>query len=337
MLGLFAGVVADRIDTRRLVIATQAAAMLVSIVLAAVTLLDVATLPLVYLLATLGGVTLVFDASGRQTLTFQMVGPRELPNAVALNSGLFNASRVIGPMIAGVADRGGRHRDVLCGQRAELPCGARSTSGHAHRRAGSGRARRANVDRRRRPRGSRVGLGTPSARVVMTVVAISSVFGFNFHVLVPLLAADTLDVGPKGLGLLSAAFGGGAVIGALAAASRASARSTTFLAGAAGFSITLLALAPVTHLAIALPLLVVLGICFTLFLATANSLVQLAAPDHLRGRVISIYLLAFAGLAPAGGLIAGALTELGGTRLAFAVAGVVGLAATAWAKAQALA
>ncbi len=81
----------------------------------------------------------------------------------------------------------------------------------------------------------------------------------------------------------------------------------------------------------------VLGICFTLFLATANALVQLAAPDHLRGRVISIYLLAFAGLAPAGGLIAGALTELGGTRLAFAVAGIVGLAATAWAKAQALA
>jgi MFS family permease len=168
-------------------------------------------------------------------------------------------------------------------------------------------------------------------------VAISSVFGFNFHVLVPLLAADTLVVGPEGLGLLSAAFGAGAVVGALGAASRPSARGTTFLGGAAGFSLTLLALAPVTQLAIALPLLVILGICFTLFLATANALVQLAAPDHLRGRVISIYLLAFAGLAPAGGLIAGALTEIGGTRLAFAVAGVVGLCATAWARAQALA
>jgi MFS family permease len=335
VLGLFAGVVADRIDTRRLVIATQAAAMVVSILLAVVTLLDVATLSLVYLLATLGGVTLVFDASGRQTLTFQMVGPRELPNAVALNSGLFNASRVVGPMIAGV---------LIAAVGTGMCFAVNALSFLAV--LGALLAMRSDelvtVERGARMSiiaGAREGLAwvwaTPSARIVLTVVAISSVFGFNFHVLVPLLAADTLAVGPEGLGLLSAAFGAGAVIGALAAASRASARSTTFLTGAAGFSITLLALAPVTQLAIALPLLVVLGICFTLFLATANALVQLAAPDHLRGRVISIYLLAFAGLAPAGGLIAGALTELGGTRLAFAVAGVVGLGATAWARAQA--
>ena len=102
LFGLFAGSVVDRVDTRRLVIGTQVAAMVVSLMLAVVTLTGTATLPIVFALATLGGMTLVLDAPGRQSLTFELVGPRELPNAVALNSGLLNASRVIGPAIAGV-------------------------------------------------------------------------------------------------------------------------------------------------------------------------------------------------------------------------------------------
>src|SRR5919109_3681229 len=101
VFGLVTGVLVDRLDIRRLVIATQAAAMAVSVLLATVTLTGTASLPLVYVLASLGGVALAFDAPGRQALTYQMVGPRELPNAVALNAGLFNASRVIGPALAG--------------------------------------------------------------------------------------------------------------------------------------------------------------------------------------------------------------------------------------------
>ena len=102
LFGLAAGVVADRFESRKLVMTTQAAAMVISVALAVVTLTDTATLPIVYALAALGGIALAFDAPGRQSLTFQMVGPRELPNAVALNSGLFNGSRVIGPAIAGL-------------------------------------------------------------------------------------------------------------------------------------------------------------------------------------------------------------------------------------------
>ncbi len=102
VFGLVAGVVADRVDSRRLVMATQASALLVSVALAIVTLTGTATLPLVYVLAALGGLTLAFDAPGRQSLTYQMVGPNSLPNAVALNASLFNGSRVIGPAIAGV-------------------------------------------------------------------------------------------------------------------------------------------------------------------------------------------------------------------------------------------
>ena len=94
----------------------------------------------------------------------------------------------------------------------------------------------------------------------------------------------------------------------------------------------MLALAPVHTAGLALVLLFVLGLTFSLFTASANALVQLASPDHLRGRVVSLYLFAFAGLAPIGGLVAGWLAQVGGTGLAFAVAGLTGLAAVAWAQ-----
>ena len=96
VFGLAAGVVADRVDSRKLVMATQGVALVVSVALAVITLTGTATLSMVYVLAALGNITLAFDAPGRQSLTYQMVGPRSLPNAVALNAGLFNGSRVIG-------------------------------------------------------------------------------------------------------------------------------------------------------------------------------------------------------------------------------------------------
>ena len=130
IFGLVAGVIADRVDSRRSSMATQGAAMVVSVALAVVTLTGTATLPIVYVLAALGGITLAFDAPGRQSLTFQMVGPRELPNAVALNAGLFNGSRVIGPAIAGVDHRRRRGR-------ASASSSTRSASSRCSRRSRS--------------------------------------------------------------------------------------------------------------------------------------------------------------------------------------------------------
>jgi len=293
LLGLVAGVVVDRLDTRRLLIATQATAMVVSIVLAIVTLAGVATLPVVYALATLGGLILVFDAPGRQTLTFQMVGPRELPNAVALNSGLFNASRVIGPALAGL---------MIAVVGVGLCFVVNAISFLAVLVA----LREMRVDeltpvtRSRETRvvaGIREGvawsLRSPLALTVLTVVTIVSTVGFNFNVLVPLLASQTLHVGAGMFGILSAGFGLGALAGALATATLRRARARTFLGGALGFSVTMLALAPVQTPAVALVLLFALGLSFSLFTASANALLQLAAPDHLRGRVVSLYLFAF--------------------------------------------
>jgi MFS family permease len=331
LLSLVAGVFVDRLDTRRLLITTQAAAMLVSVVLAVVTLSGLATLPVVYALAALGGLILVFDSPGRQTLTFQMVGPSELPNAVALNSGLFNASRVVGPALAGVTI-------AVAGVGLCFVVNAVSFLAVLVALKEMRVEELTPVAKSRDTRmlaGIREGLAwsarSPIALTVLVVVTIVSTVGFNFNVLVPLLASQTLEVSAWMFGVLSASFGLGALAGALATATLRSASPRTFAGGPVGLSVAMLALAPVHTVGIALVLLFALGLCFSLFTASANALVQLASPDHLRGRVVSLYLFAFAGLAPIGGLVAGWLAQVGGTGLAFGVAGLSGLAAVAWA------
>jgi MFS family permease len=332
--GLVAGVLVDRFETRRLVMATQAAAMVVSIVLATLTLSGHASLPLVYVLAALGGVALSFDAPGRQALTFQMVGPSELPNAVALNAGLFNASRVIGPALAGaviaVVGTGVCFVVNAVSFLAVLAALAVMRPEELHPIARS--SSRGVV------RGNREALAfarrDPQLRIVLVVVTIVSTVGFNFHVLVPLLASNTLDVGPEGFGFLSAGFGLGALIGALVSATSHGASWRLLAIGGGGFGVLSLLLAPVDHPVVAGALLVAIGVCFTLFTANANALVQLRAPDYLRGRLISLYLFAFVGSAPIGGLLAGWLADVGGTELAFGVAGVVSLVTVLVASTQ---
>ena len=327
VFGLVAGVIADRVDSRRLVMGTQASAMVISAALAIVTLTGTATLPIVYVLAALGGVALAFDAPGRQSLTYQMVGRRELPNAVALNTGLFNGSRVIGPAIAGViiaaAGTGICFALNAVSFLAVLTALAFVRSEELH-----------HVERD--PSAGVIGgirhafafaWNDHQLRLILGVVTLVSTVGFNFHVLVPLLAADTLDVGPEGLGLLSAAFGLGALVGALTTASMREASWRMFATGTTAFGVLALLLAPVQSAPVAGLLLFGIGVSFTFFTANANALVQLSAPDHLRGRLFGLYLLAFVGVAPVGGMLAGWLAELGGTELAFAVAGLTALVA----------
>jgi len=329
VLGLFAGVAADRFDNRRLVILTQATSMAFSALLAVLVLTGPPPLWLIYVLAVLSSTALVFDAPGRHALTFQLVGREELPNAVALNSSLFNASRVVGPALAG----------VLIAAFGVGVCFAVNAVSFLAVLASLLLMRSSELVplvRDGRPptlmRGIREGLSyvrrTPQARLVLAIVTVVSTVGFNFHVILPLLASETLDTGPKVFGILSACFGAGALAGALLAAAFGRASWKVLVAGTGGFSLSLLALAPVTAVWPAAALLFVTGACFSLWTANANTILQLGAPDHLRGRVVSIYLWAFAGLAPVGGLLAGWLTELGGTALSFTVAGATGLLMT---------
>ncbi len=331
LFGLLSGVVADRIDNRRLLLGTQTASMLVSVALAALAFSGVQNVALAYTLAALGGTALVFDAPGRHALTFQMVGRDELPNAVALNASLFNASRVVGPAIAG----------VLIATVGVAICFALNAVSFLAVLAGL-LLMRADELVPREPRGIshsvladvREGLayarGSRSVRLVLVLTTVISAVGFNFHVLVPVLASETLGAGARGFGFLSACFGLGALLGALLSATLGRASWKVLLLGVGGFSVTLLVLAPLQTLAPAAVLLALTGVCFTLWSSNSQALLQLGSPDHLRGRVLSLYLFAFAGLAPIGGLLAGWLAEEGGTLLAFGVAGLTSLVMTAY-------
>jgi MFS family permease len=163
------------------------------------------------------------------------------------------------------------------------------------------------------------------------VLAIASTVGFNFHVIIPVLASDTLDAGPEVFGVLSAFFGAGALGGALIQAARGKASWKGLLIGATGFSAGLLVLAPMASVAYACVVLFFVGICFTLWVSNTSAILQLRAPDRLRGRVMSLFMFAFAGLAPIGGLFAGWLMDVGGTPLALSLGGALSLVVVAYA------
>ncbi len=325
IFGLFSGVIADRFDNRRTVILTQSVQMVLSAILAIDAVTGHATPWHVYIIAALMGTALVLDAPARQSLTFQMVGRAELPNAVALNSSLFNIARIAGPALGGI---------VIAAVGVGW-CFASNAVSFLAVLASLLLMRTSEMfplDRRRRPtilRGTREGLSYAMRdRNVVVILGMMVVFAslcFNFNILLPVLAKQTLDAGPRTFGILSAAFGAGALIGALAAAALARARWRTMLIGAAGFAVCELLIAPVQSVPLAVVLLFFCGIFFTSYTANSNARLQLDAPDHLRGRVLSLYYYAWNGLAPLGGLIVGWLSATGGTELAFTVAGTAGL------------
>jgi MFS family permease len=330
VLGLFAGVFADRLDPRRLVITTQAAAMVVATALALLTLLGDAQPWHVYVLAVIRGIVLVFDAPARQAFTYQMVGPAELPNAIALNSSLFNAARVVGPAIGGVIVAAfGPGFCFAANAVSFLAVLLALLAMNTHelvplKRDGARPAIFAGTWEaiRYARRSRRVG-------IVLLLVCAVSTFAFNFNVLLPVLAGETLESGPEVFGILSATFGAGALVGALLSAAIARASFRLLLLGTAGFGLAELVLAPAQSLVVAATCLFAAGLCFTVWHANANTSLQLRVPDAIRGRVLGLYFYAFLGLQPVGGLVSGWLADVGGTALAFAVGGTVTLVATA--------
>jgi MFS family permease len=334
LLGLFAGVVTDRFDNRLTVIGTQTVQMAFSGLLAALALLGHAQLWQVYAIAALTGTAVVFDAPSRQNLTFQMVGKDELPNAVALNSSLFNTARIFGPALAG----------VLIAAVGAGWCFAINAASFLAVLAALVAMRTSELyplEGRRRPtiwRGTREGLAyarrNRTVRVTLVMMVVFASLCFNFNILLPLLAKNTLDAGPRTFGIISAAFGGGALVGALSAATLASVRWRTMLLGAGGFGLTELLIAPVHGTVAASALLFVCGVFFTSYTANTNASIQLASPDHLRGRVLALYYYAWNGLAPLGALVVGWLCDRGGTELAFGVGGVCAVLMTLYGAAS---
>ncbi len=165
--------------------------------------------------------------------------------------------------------------------------------------------------------------------VTLLIVAVVSTLSFNLNVILPVMASTTLHAGPQTFGIISACFGAGALIGALVSASIGRANWKILAIGTGVFGLAELLLAPERSVWAAGLLLVVLGASFTTWTSNANSGVQLEAPDHLRGRVVGLYFYAFNGAAPAGGLLIGWLSSIGGTELSLIVGGIASLVMTA--------
>jgi MFS family permease len=328
LFSLIVGVFVDSFDPRRIVLATQTAFMVLASALAAVTLAGVVRPWQVYVIAFLGGLVQVLDSPARQQLTYRMVGRDTLQNAVALNSSVFNASRIYGPGLAG----------VLIFAFGVGVCFAINAVSFLAVLGGLLLMRPSEffpVEPSRRPRlmrGTREGfvyvLHSRDVLAVLVLVLVIATFAVNNNVLLPVLARETLHSHSITYGVLVASFGVGALIGGLASAAQGYARRSAMMTGALVFGAANLLLAFEHSIWLSCLLLVVGGIGFTTWSSNSNSIVQLAAPDHLRGRVIGLYFFAFAGTGSVGGLFAGLLVHVGGTGLAFLVAGVATIAGT---------
>jgi MFS family permease len=326
IIGLFVGTVLDRFDVRRVAILCESLSLVLAVLLAALTLSGTVVVAEVFVLAGLQGIVNAVDGPVRHSLIFQMVGTADLPNAVALSSSLGTVARILGPAIGGLVV-------AFWGAGVCFALNAASFLGilvcllllDTSKMLRPARDRTARIvggaaESLRFVRSSR------RAGVAFVVVFMLATFAFNYNVLLPLVAEKTLHKGAAVFGLVAAVFGAGALVGALINATSGKASLRRLLLGAVGFGVFELVLAPQSTLAAVCVLLLAAGVCYTLWGTNALSVLQLEAPEKLRGRAAALYFFAFQGGAPIGGLFAGWLVTVGGTGLAFVVGGVVSVA-----------
>ena len=331
LFGLFAGVLADRFDVRRTLIAVQAGSIAVAATLAALVLTGAVELWHVYLLAAAGGFLVLVELPSRQAFVYELVGRGRAAERRRAEHEPPQRGADRRPGARRARDRRRRRGLVLRVQRRQLPRGARRAARDPRSTSSSGRTapapRLGLVDGLRDA--ARVAWRSPRIRTVLLLIAVLSLVGVNFRVLLPVLASSTLDADAALFGVLFACFGAGALLGSLAAAAAArSASVRVFLVGFGAYSAAMLVLAPLRSAAAAAVVLFVIGACFSVWATSGQSIVLLDAPDALRGRIGGLLLFAFLGVQPVGSLLAGWLADTGGTTLAFVVAGSVGGAAT---------
>jgi MFS family permease len=332
VLGLLGGPLVDRFDKRMTIVATQTILLLSATRLAILSLTGRATVWEVFLLAAVGGAVQVVDSPARQSFVFEMVGRKELPNAVSLNASLFNLARAAGPAVAGVliATVG----VTLCFAINAVSFLAVIASLLLMRPGELFTTERDEDQGMLRSLGEGVTwvLHTRAAWLTCGLILVVSTFAFNFNVLLPVMATVTLRSGPVVFGILTACFGVGALVGALVTAAVGRPSWNLLLGGGAVFSVLLMALAPLHWVPACAAMLALTGVAFTTYTSMSNATVQLAAPDRLRGRAMAFYGYIFTAVpAPLGGLLAGWLSSVGGTQLAFLVGGGVSLAAVSTA------
>jgi MFS family permease len=325
LLGAWAGTIADRTDKRRLLIVTQAVAMVQSFGIAAVVFSHSDTVGIIYALAAVQGVITAFDNPARRAFVVEMVPPGEVSNAVSLNSAIMTASRVVGPALAGLLVitvgfgwafllDAMSYTAVIYGLWAmrtkelfAVPPSARA----------KGQVRQ----------GLRYVFSEPQLLVPLVMMAVVGTLAFNFSVTIPLLVKRTLGGDDGAFTLLFSVLSLGSLIGALTSARRKTTTSHHLIVSATAFGVAMLGLAAVPNLWFAFPVGVVLGYASVGFLTSSTAIVQLLADPVYRGRVLALQAMVFLGSTPIGGPIVGWVSDLGGPRAGIVVGGVACLAA----------
>jgi MFS family permease len=339
-LGLFAGVAADALPKRNVLVAAQTAMMVLAFVLAGLVIADVVEVWMIVLLAFLLGIANSIDMPVRQSFAVELVGRADVGNAVALNSAMFNGSRILGPAAAGLAIgafgvaaafliNGFSFLAVIIGLRLiderelELPP-----------RIDRPTSVRAVVDNL--AEGVAYVRQTPVVLLAVVVVGIVATVGMNWQVLIPAFAANEMQSDASGYGFLMAASGVGSLLAALRLVFGGRPRPTRLVTGTLILGVASVALATTRVFPVALGLMVIAGFGSILMAATGNTTIQLAVPDQLRGRVMSVYTTVFSASVPIGYLAMGAIASGFGAALAIGLGGVltiaVGLGALAWGR-----
>lgn len=328
LLSVVGGVLADRLPKRRLLLSTQSVMGAQALTLALLVFTGRVQYWHVAVLAAVYGLANALDNPARQAFVAEMVGRADLPNAIALNSAIFNSARIVGPALAGLAIA--RWGTAIAFAVNALTFVAVITALLALRTEGRPRARDGRRMGSEIAEGVAYALRTPRILLVLGLVLAVSVFLFNNNVMVPLLARRGLGLDANGFGLLMAALGLGAVTGALTLAGGLGRPSVLSLVlPAMVLAVATITLSLVSRFGVAAALLAVMGFCGIRVMAGANTSHQLTVPDELRGRIMGLHMLVFAGMSPFGAFLLGALAERFGIRTTLAVTGSCGLAAIA--------
>ena len=333
LFSIFGGVFAYRWPKRRILLLTQTAAMLQAALLWTLIATGAIQLWHIYILAALLGLTNSLDLPTRQAFIVELVGREDISNAVALNSSLVNLTRIIGPSLGGVIiAASGVSSLFLLNALSYLAVllglaliDTRTLHAQAARRDG---------ERQTTWQSLREGMTyiwqTPTVSLLIVVVGLVLLFGSNFNILLPLFATRVLHAGPRGFGFLSGALSVGALAGALWLASGAR-RPTirSVLLGALAFSVLEGVFALSESYPLSLALIATVGFMETSFAALAIVILQSVAPDHLRGRVMSAYILFFDGSVPVGYLLVGWLSQTFGAPRALLTCALLSLTVVA--------
>ena len=318
------GMLADRVDRRRVVIGTQVASMILAFVLAALTLSHKIEVLHIFVLSALLGVVNAFDIPARQSFLSDMVGREDLMNAIALNSSMFNGARIIGPAVAGLILTKISEGWCFFGNGVSyiaVIIGLLMMKVHCPRRSGD----LSPLESLRE--GFQFVNKTVPIRALLLLLGLVSLVCMPYTVLMPIFADKILHGGPKALGTLMGATGIGAMFGALTLASRKGVRGlgrwVAVTAGALGVFLIAFSFSRVQWLSTLL--LLPVGYFMMLEMSSSNTLIQSMTPDALRGRVMAVYSMMFMGMAPFGALFGGAIADRMGAPVTVAIGGVAAI------------